>query len=134
MLFNIYYINFPKVYEIKMMLSNIIGNKIEWQSNAGKQKEEEIKAKLGAVWIDTNKDGVKDANEQRVSGVKVLLLDNSTSNIAISSNNEQCITTTGTDGSYMFNNVPQGKYSVIFFCNCCYLVFSFIVYCFIYCI
>ena len=44
MLFNIYYINFPKVYEIKMMLSNIIGNKIEWQSNAGKQKEEEIKA------------------------------------------------------------------------------------------
>ena len=31
------------------------------------------------------------------------------------SNNEQCITTTGTDGSYMFNNVPQGKYSVIFF-------------------
>ena len=42
-------------------------------------------------------------------------MDNSTSNIAISSNNEQCITTTGTDGSYMFNNVPQGKYSVIFF-------------------
>ena len=71
--------------------------------------------RIGTVWIDTNKDGVKDANEQRVSGVKVLLLDNSTSNIAISSNNEQCITTTGTDGSYMFNNVPQGKYSVIFF-------------------
>ena len=75
----------------------------------------ETRKVIGTVWIDTNKDGVKDANEQRVSGVKVLLLDNSTSNIAISSNNEQCITTTGTDGSYMFNNVPQGKYSVIFF-------------------
>ena len=44
-----------------------------------------------------------------------LLLNNNTSNIAMNSNNEQCITTTGTDGSYMFNNVPQGKYSVIFF-------------------
>ena len=29
---------------------------------------------IGTVWIDENKDGVKDANEQRVSGVKVLLL------------------------------------------------------------
>lgn len=52
MLFNIYYINFPKVYEIKMMLSNIIGNKIEWQSDTGKQKEEEIKAKLGAQFLN----------------------------------------------------------------------------------
>ena len=75
----------------------------------------ETRKVIGTVWVDANKDGVKDANEQRVSGVKVLLLDNSTSNIAISSNNEQCITTTETDGSYMFNNVPQGKYSVIFF-------------------
>lgn len=75
----------------------------------------ETRKVIGTVWVDSNKDGVKDANEQMVSGVKVLLLDNSTSNIAISSNNEQCITTTEADGSYMFNNVPQGKYSVIFF-------------------
>lgn len=75
----------------------------------------ETRKVIGTVWIDSNKDGVKDANEQRVSGVKVLLLNNNTSNIAMNSNNEQCITTTGTDGSYMFNNVPQGKYSVIFF-------------------
>ena len=75
----------------------------------------ETRKVIGTVWVDANKDGVKDANEQMVSGVKVLLLDNSTSNIAISSNNELCITTTEADGSYMFNNVPQGKYSVIFF-------------------
>lgn len=77
--------------------------------------KKETRKVIGTVWIDENKDGIKDASEQRVSGVKVLLLDNSTSNIAMNSNNEQCITTTGTDGSYMFNNVPQGKYSVIFF-------------------
>ena len=77
--------------------------------------KKETRKVIGTVWVDANKDGVKDANEQRVSGVKVLLLNNNTSNIAMNSNNEQCITTTGTDGSYMFNNVPQGKYSVIFF-------------------
>lgn len=75
----------------------------------------ETRKVIGTVWVDANKDGVKDANEQRVSGVKVLLLNNNASNIAMDSNNEQCITTTGSDGSYMFNNVPQGKYSVIFF-------------------
>lgn len=52
MLFNIYYINFPKVYEIKMMLSNIIGSKIEMQSDATKGNEEEIKAKLGAQFLN----------------------------------------------------------------------------------
>ena len=52
MLFNIYYINFPKVYEIKMMLSNIIGNKIEMQRDATQGNEEEIKAKLGAQFLN----------------------------------------------------------------------------------
>lgn len=37
MIFNIYYINFPKVYEIKMMLSNIISKAKEVTQN---QKEE----------------------------------------------------------------------------------------------
>lgn len=77
--------------------------------------KKETRKVIGTVWIDENKDGIKDANEQRVSGVKVLLLNNNTSNIATNSDNEQCITTTEKDGSYMFNNVPQGKYSVIFF-------------------
>ena len=34
----------------------------------------ETRKVIGTVWVDANKDGVKDANEQRVSGVKVLLL------------------------------------------------------------
>ena len=70
---------------------------------------------IGTVWVDANKDGVKDATEQKVSGIKVLLLDNNTGNVAINSNKEQCITTTENDGTYMFNDVEKGKYSVIFF-------------------
>ena len=38
----------------------------------------ETRKVIGTVWVDANKDGVKDANEQRVSGVKVLLLNNNT--------------------------------------------------------
>lgn len=32
MIFNIYYINFPKVYEIKMMLSNLVKTSKEIQN------------------------------------------------------------------------------------------------------
>lgn len=57
MLFNIYYINFPKVYEIKMMLSNIIGSKIEMQSDATQGKEEEIKASCYKWYAGETSDG-----------------------------------------------------------------------------
>lgn len=52
MLFNIYYINFPKVYEIKMMLSNVIGKNIELQNEENEKDEEKIKAKLGAQFLN----------------------------------------------------------------------------------
>ena len=77
-------------------------------------EEDQTKKIIGTVWIDENKDGVKDVDEQKVSGVTVLLLDNTTSNIAITSEGQQAITTTGEEGSYMFNNIRQGKYTVIF--------------------
>ncbi|OJV79646.1 MAG: hypothetical protein BGO34_14120 [Bacteroidia bacterium 44-10] len=47
MIFNIYYINFPKVYEIKMMLSNIISTGKEITQEDSKEKEAEFKAKTG---------------------------------------------------------------------------------------
>lgn len=44
MLFNIYYINYPKVYEIKMMLNNLVSvNK-----SIEKGKESELQANIGA--------------------------------------------------------------------------------------
>jgi hypothetical protein len=46
MLFNIYYINFPKVYEIKMMLGNIILLNKELESNKGIDGGAELSAKL----------------------------------------------------------------------------------------
>lgn len=48
MLFNIYYLNFSKVYEIKMMLSNIISTDISVETEQAKTAESEIKSKIGA--------------------------------------------------------------------------------------
>lgn len=52
MLYNIYYINFDKVYEIKMMLSNVISKGGEIQSQDTKGDEDEVKAKIGAKFLN----------------------------------------------------------------------------------
>lgn len=59
------------------------------------------------VWYDDDKDGVQDAGELGVEGVKVTL---TTSNGAIT------LDTTYTDvnGKYLFTNLPDGDYKVIF--------------------
>ena len=75
---------------------------------------EETRKIVGTVWIDQNKDGVKDATEKKVTGIKIILLDNNTGDIAINADNEQCITETGNDGAYMFDRIKQGKYTVVF--------------------
>jgi hypothetical protein len=52
MIFNIYYINFPKVYEIKMMLSNIISLGKEKQTERSEGDDIEIRSKLGAKFLN----------------------------------------------------------------------------------
>ena len=46
-MFNIYYINFPKAYEIKMMLSNIISTSQEIEKQNSEEAVGELKSKLG---------------------------------------------------------------------------------------
>lgn len=46
MIFNIYYINFPKVYEIKMMLSNIIMLNKELENQKSSKEETELRSKF----------------------------------------------------------------------------------------
>lgn len=52
MIFNIYYINFPKVYEIKMMFSNVISLGTEKHSEEKDGNDSEIKSKLGAKFLN----------------------------------------------------------------------------------
>lgn len=52
MIFNIYYINFAKVYEIKMMLSNIISLGKEKQTETSDGNDFEMRSKLGARFLN----------------------------------------------------------------------------------
>lgn len=47
MLFNIYYLNFSKVYEIKMMLSNVIKTDETIEKNQGNTGDAGLEAKMG---------------------------------------------------------------------------------------
>ena len=56
------------------------------------------------VWLDSNADGNQDAGEAGINGVTVQLLNAANSVIAT--------TTTSGDGSYTFNNLAAGSYTV----------------------
>lgn len=51
MLFNVYYLNFSKVYEIKMMLSNIIKTDETVETNQGDTLDAELQAKMGTKFL-----------------------------------------------------------------------------------
>lgn len=58
------------------------------------------------VWVDTNHDGIQDADEQGLEGVTVLLKDCALNTLAT--------TTTDAGGHYLFPNLAPGNYSVQF--------------------
>jgi protocatechuate 3,4-dioxygenase beta subunit len=65
-------------------------------------------ASLGdRVWLDANRNGVQDAGEAGVAGVKVTLLDASGNPVGASA-------TTDANGGYSFTNLKPGTYSVQF--------------------
>ncbi|MEE9414314.1 MAG: SdrD B-like domain-containing protein [Acidimicrobiales bacterium] len=58
------------------------------------------------VWLDTDRDGIQDAGESGLAGVKTTLLDGSGNAVAT--------TTTDTDGDYSFTKLAPGTYVVQF--------------------
>jgi len=72
-LFNIYYINFPKVYEIKMMLGNIISTAKEVIQGSNNETEDEIKAKFGFKFFDFFNTGIEGGSKTKGSDSKKVL-------------------------------------------------------------
>ena len=68
MIFNIYYINFPKVYEIKMMLSNLIMLNKELEKNKTVEGEGEIRSKLDLGTKFLNLFNIEAEGKARVAG------------------------------------------------------------------
>ena len=51
MLFNVYYLNFSKVYEIKMMLSNVIKTDESVETDQGDTLNADLQAKMGTKFL-----------------------------------------------------------------------------------
>jgi LPXTG-motif cell wall-anchored protein len=58
----------------------------------------------GQIWLDSNRDGVRDPGESLISGIKVELLNNNGDVIAVK--------TTTADGRYSFDDLVAGVYRV----------------------
>lgn len=75
--FNIYYLNFSKVYEIAMMINNVILTKIERNHSYSFERQYGINASISAQGSKKFLDGIKsslsaDAKETSLSSVKVV--------------------------------------------------------------
>ena len=79
--------------------------------------EEETKENYmiqGIVWLDENKNGMREDTEDLLDNICVVLLNEETGKIATNNLGEECITSTGDNGEYIFDNLLNGKYTVLF--------------------
>ncbi|WP_307495647.1 Ig-like domain-containing protein [Arthrobacter woluwensis] len=65
------------------------------------------------VWNDANGNGIQDAGEAGISGVKVELLDENGQPV-LDANGNPITTTTDANGAYNFQDLPLGKYKLRF--------------------
>ena len=74
---------------------------------------EETYSISGLAWLDTNKNGIKDDNENTLKGIEVNLLDKE-GNIVKDKNSKELTTVTDLTGTYKFSNIAKGEYIVAF--------------------
>ena len=68
----------------------------------------------GVAWLDSNDNGEKDNDDTILKDIKVKLLNTETNEIQKNSSNKEITATTNDKGIYILNNIPEGKYIVIF--------------------
>lgn len=105
-------ITHDKIGEIE---SNSITHVVELfdKNNVNPDKPSYTKKITGTVWIDKNRNGAKDADEEKVPNVTAILIDQN-GNIVKNEKKSECVTTTDSDGNYLFNNLYSGTYTVVF--------------------
>ena len=104
--------------------TNTVTNYIEYYEDAhengdggnGNASGENNRYKItGIAWLDENSDGKRDASEQPIANIQVILLNKEGNTVVKDINtNEDKITTTSSNGTYEFNNLPNGEYLVVF--------------------
>lgn len=75
--------------------------------------EDEAYSISGLAWLDANKNGTRDNNEDILKGIKVLLLDKE-GNVVKDKENKEISTMTTITGTYKFSDIEKGEYIVVF--------------------
>ena len=68
----------------------------------------------GVAWIDKNKNGLKEATEEKLKGINVIVIDEATGEIAKDTYQSSVMGQTDENGNYQFANLKPGKYMVVF--------------------
>ena len=113
--------------EIGTVQTNKVTSVIEYNEELRKELEEQEGGKpeepdktprykiSGTAWIDANKDGKRDAEEERLAGIEVLLLNKATNTIVKDVDSKaNKVTKTNAQGQYTFDNLERGEYLVVF--------------------
>ena len=83
--------------------------------NPGTDTSEERLKITGTAWVDSNKNGKRDSDEQLLSNIEVMLLNKEDNTIVKDvDTGDAKRTTTADNGTYEFNNLTSGEYFVIF--------------------
>ena len=67
---------------------------------------------VGVAWLDENKNGIKDTDEQRLSNIEMVLYDTQ-GYIAKDRDGNELKVTTNEDGQYSFENLNSGNYQIV---------------------
>ena len=78
------------------------------------EQEKQTYAISGIAWVDLNKDGKIDGNEQKLKGIQASLLNMSTGKILKDESGNTIYATTDENGYYKFANIEPGKYVVVY--------------------
>ena len=66
------------------------------------------------AWQDLDKDGSRSVDETLKQGIVVSLIDATTGKFAVDAKGNRITTQTDKKGKYLFKNIPQGSYAVMF--------------------
>ena len=67
----------------------------------------------GTAWLDVNNNGKREETEQKISNIRMKLIDNNTNRVFVDDSGNEKITTTNSNGEYVFTDIPVGSYVVI---------------------
>ena len=103
-----------KTAEIVHIIEPSKGNTSGGGNQGESDQNEDAKIISGIAWFDENNNGKKDVEEKLLSDIKISILNLETNEFVKTSDGNKLEVTTNEKGMYILNNIPKGKYIIIF--------------------